>query len=551
MGVSFFVCGASVLYAMNHYVSLNGSHVSPYSSWATAATNIQSAVDVAVSGDVVVVTDGVYIVGSTITVTNGITVQSENGSEVTEVNGDASVRCFNLIGPEIILKGFTVRQGYAPIAGGIYMSNGARVKNCVLLNNRAIGGPSVPGYNAYGGGIYLESGGEISNCSILSNRAEIGYGGGIYILGGGTVSNCAIRKNVADNGGNHPNGGFGGGVCSVSNGIIRQCVIVDNWAGSGGGVDCQDSWVEGCLIQSNIASYSYYNQSARGGGIRENNSLIENCLIAGNAGVKYGGGVYGSASGMLQNCTIVENRAQYGHGGGTADANLRNCIVWENLAYEGVTNCSGGTVLCTDTTPLRTGAGNISEDPAFAGSTSGNYRLAAGSPCIDTGSDTDAPNVDIEGTPRPLDGNDDGTAEFDMGAYEFVHSTADTDQDGLSDLDEIVQFGCNPIWSDTDDDGQNDGDEVVAGTDSLDHGSYFAMTADSVGADEVLISWNGCTDRIYDVYSCDSELGVDACFDPILSLTGIVFSVDGSTSVVNTISSDVDTRYYRVRVRMQ
>ena len=77
------------------------------------------------------------------------------------------------------------------------------------------------------------------------------------------------------------------------------------------------------------------------------------------------------------------------------------------------------------------------------------------------------------------------------------------------------------------------------------------MTADSVGLDEALISWVGRTQRVYDVYSCDGALGVDACFDPISSLTGIVFSVDGVTSVVDTAYSDVDLRYYRVRVRMQ
>jgi len=35
--------------AVTNYVSKTGAHISPFTSWANAATNIQAAVDVAVS----------------------------------------------------------------------------------------------------------------------------------------------------------------------------------------------------------------------------------------------------------------------------------------------------------------------------------------------------------------------------------------------------------------------------------------------------------------------------------------------------------------------
>ena len=75
----------------------------------------------------------------------------------------------------------------------------------------------------------------------------------------------------------------------------------------------------------------------------------------------------------------------------------------------------------------------------------------------------------------------------------------DDDNDGLSDIDEVLQYGTDPYDPDSDDDGVNDGDEVAAGTDPLVDES--ARPSDAVTA---IISSLLLTDTI----SFSGELGV-------------------------------------------
>ena len=85
---------------------------------------------------------------------------------------------------------------------------------------------------------------------------------------------------------------------------------------------------------------------------------------------------------------------------------------------------SAKNVTCgADETYVHSGTGDLCLDPVLTGPLSGDsYGMipAAGSPAIDAGDDALCPTVDIRGFSRPVDGDGDGAAACDMGAYEVL-----------------------------------------------------------------------------------------------------------------------------------
>ena len=151
------------------YVDVNSSGPTPpYTTWATAASAIQDAIDVAVSGDEIVVTNGVYQTGGRAvvgTMTNRVaadkplTVRSLNGPSVTLIIGATAVRCVYLT-HWTALVGFTLTNGNANAGGGVFCeSASAMVSNCVLSENSA----------RLGGGAY---GGTLNDCALTGNVAS-------------------------------------------------------------------------------------------------------------------------------------------------------------------------------------------------------------------------------------------------------------------------------------------------------------------------------------------------------------------------------------------
>jgi hypothetical protein len=512
--------------APTHYVSASSTNpVSPYRSWSTAAVTIQDAVDAAASGDVIVVTNGVYAkagraVAGTMTnrvaVDKLLTVRSLNGPEFTVIegyqvpgttNGDGAIRCVYLTSGAS-LSGFTLTNGAARASGdwsqqsggGLWCEFGTVViSNCIIAGNSA----------GYGGGAYQ---GTLYDCTLSGNSAGTG-GGGAYQ---GTLYDCTLSGNSA---------GTGGGGAKYA--TLYDCLLSGNTAALwGGGAD--ESTLSNCTLSNNVSHH--------GGAADE--CTLDNCLLTGNAAAR-GGGDYGS---VLRNCTLTGNSAEIG--GGAHYSTLNNCIVFSNTATNGANYYQdqyGGVLNYCCTTPLPTnGVSNITSEPLFVDYAGGNLRLQSNSPCINAGNNAYVSSgTDLDGLPRIVGGT------VDMGAYEFQSPASVICYAWLQQYGLPTDGSADTI--DSDGDRLNNWQEWCCRTDPTNALSVLRLLPPESLHGDVNLSWQSVAGLSY-FLERSTNLAASPAFLPLATnLTGQA----GTTTYTETNATGAPPRFYRVGVSGQ
>jgi hypothetical protein len=534
-----------------HFVRLTDTNpVAPFSTWLTAATNLQDAIDAANAGDLIVVSNGVYQSGATlvgqdalpnrIVIDQAITVQSLNGPAATIIAGNGAVgdastgiRCAYLANGAV-LSGFTLANGATQNSetssndengGGVWcQSDSVVVTNCILTGNHAF---------ANGGAAYQ---GTFDNCLIISNVAS--FGGGLYAC---IANSTLILSNLAQ-------GGNGGGACSnilnncflqnnrsVVNGggafgsTLVNCAVLNNLAGDAGGGLCA------CVANSTLLS-SNVDDGGNGGGACSN--VLNNCVLQYNRTFASGAGAYDSA---LVNCTVVSNTASVA-GGGVAGGSATNSIVFGNYTLNNENlNWNNALMSYCDTEPLpESGFGNITNDPAFVDLAANNFNLQSNSPCINSGDNVVVTSsTDFAGNPRIVGGT------VDIGAYEYQTPAS------IISYAWLQRYGLPTDGSadfvDLDGTGLNVDQDWIAGLNPTNPASVLALLppAPANNTNGVTVTWQSVQGINYFIQR-SSNLTAQPAFTTIQ--TNLVGNL-GSTSYTDTNAVGAGPYFYRVGVQ--
>jgi hypothetical protein len=424
---------------------------------------------------------GIFILGDAVISNNLITGNVMSGAQPNWIGGGIYVGygdpviINNVISKNTVIQPTTNSRG---IGGGIYVEgNGvgvvpthARIEANTIAENIAQGSTA-----GEGGGIRVDGapGTLVARNIIQNNRASLG-GGGVYIYGTVNFTDNLVYGNSAMI--------FGGGVNLyqataqiTNNTIVGNTLTRTNvpggysFASYGGGM-CVDALISQIpdpqvrITNTVLVGNTVANAGTTGGlfshltaPIIGYTDLWSNLRLPSNSENVGGDFVEAQVVGVNFNTSQdprfvrapVFSDVTIAAGTTTTVAVMMAARYQTNLKLEynndgvprTITAVNTSTNVLTFTPALATASAafKVLANWGTSTNTAEDFRLQSTSPLIDAGTNTPPPGVppstlDLDGQPRVQDGNTDGTATIDLGAYEFL--APDADGDGVpNDLD--------------------------------------------------------------------------------------------------------------------
>jgi hypothetical protein len=350
-----------------------------------------------------------------------LTVNAQQKGRVLKVAAGVTVQVYSV----------TLSGGGGDYGAGIYNAGNLTVADSV------VSGSAVSGVVVYGGGIYNANTGVLYlfQSRVSGNQAKsysagqvnsFSYGGGIANAGVMTVVGSTVSGNTSVSDTQVTTSfGEGGGIANFGSLTVDSSTVSDNQAAA---YD-SDGWTE-----------------AYGGGIANFGGLtLLSSTVAANVAVcedplfgdAYGGGIYGGGTLTAEGSTIASNKAtcdSYAYGEGvdaSGNDDFRNTVVAGNGAtglgpdLYGSIHSSGHNLFGFSSTGSGYARTDLLNVNAKLGPLQDNggptqtMALLPGSPAIDSGDNTNAPDWDQRGPgyPRIVNGT------IDRGAFE-VQNTA-------------------------------------------------------------------------------------------------------------------------------
>lgn len=368
-------------------------------------------------------------------------IVSGTGSGASIIDANRQDRIFDVHkGAGLQLSAITLRNGAPNNDGGAIRSEASLTLNEVVLsNNEGKDGGAVKvdeqgvivsldnvrfvdNIADKGAGLYAKKASVTVTRAVFTNNIAAKDGGGIYFDDvSATLDNTVLENNRAEK---------GAGVFvkkSVLAAFSRVTALSNQASKEGGALYADDTRVD-------IRLSVFANGSAKDGGglFTKGNTELDmvNTTISGNMATREGGGLQkeDNRPARLVNVTVYDNAAPVGAGIYARGDNLSVSNTLIAMNNQGA-DCSGailslGHNLDSDGSCQLNQAGDLPAIDPLAGPLQDNgggtltHALLQTSPARDAGNNTGCPAVDQRGSPRPVDGNGDGQADCDIGAYE-------------------------------------------------------------------------------------------------------------------------------------